>query len=100
MEASKHTPGPWSLFHHKDSGARYIDAGSVQMQISRTSDAGAEDMDANARLIASAPELLELVTAIMKARGKCYIPNNEDGLLSWDEKARAAIAKATGASHE
>lgn len=49
-----------------------------------------------ARLIASAPELLSLVSAILDNRGRCYIPNNEDGLLGWDEKASAAIAKATG----
>lgn len=40
--------------------------------------------------------LRELVSAIMDNRGKCFIPtlgtDTPDGLLNWDERARAALA--------
>ena len=85
--AAQHTAGPWTLFHHESSGARYIDAGSVQMQITRTSDAGASQIDANARLIAAAPDLLE---ALIDCRRALEIANFTQELAVVD----AALAKA------
>lgn len=101
--ASEHTPGPWALFHHKDSGARYIDSGSVQMQISRTSDAGAGDMDANARLIAAAPDLLGTLQDLHNRLSEAVqlgLTAQEAYDSFYQEMVGEALSKATGASHE
>lgn len=92
-QEAAHTPGPWTLFHHEASGTRYIDAGTVQMQITRTSDAGASQMDANARLIAAAPELLDALVALYAV---ARVDRNES--YSAIANAAAVIAKATGAA--
>ena len=49
-------------------------------------------MEANARLIAAAPELLEALTALLH---KIDIPQQAMGLAADIYRARAAIAKAT-----
>lgn len=55
--------------------------------------AGTDPWEANARLVASAPDLLEALEDLMAMRSKCFIPNEDDW---WDDKARAAIARAKG----
>lgn len=90
---AKHTPGPWGL--KAASGARSLwrvaDAvGRVIGTISRPY-TGVDRADADARLIAAAPELLaalELLTDRM-----ALVPDHEDAILA---AARAAIAKALG----
>lgn len=85
---SKHTPGPWNI--DKDdsgngvsanvNGSRYWITGVIQEPGKEFSD------EANARLIAAAPDLLEALQNIV-----------ESGLsTSRISAARAAIAKATG----
>lgn len=86
---SKHTPGPWGVWNYgnliitDNKHARWL-------AIIQPDFCGAE---ANATLIAAAPELLEALKAICDA---------VDGKLTREEemavpdKARAAIAKATG----
>lgn len=91
MSTAQHTPGPWTLWHHKDSWAWYIDAGSVQMQITRTSDAGALQIDANARLIAESPEMLALLQQAIRH------PMVTEG-SEWWTKVRIVVAKATGSA--
>jgi hypothetical protein len=43
-------------------------------------------------------ELLALVQAIVHGRGHCFIPTDDPSrhTFNWDERARDAIAKATG----
>lgn len=95
---SKHTPGPWNMT--ADGGGFYVEGGDLLVAWAQEVDpcpSGAEDYfpgdttEANARLIAAAPELLEalelLTAGIENSVSDTYIP-----LV----KARAAIAKATG----
>ena len=51
------------------------------------------EIDANARLIAAAPDLLE---ALQKMLDNCHDTELDDGIIDAVEVARAAIAKATG----
>lgn len=89
MENVKHTPGPWAV----SLGMRTIQviAGSFRLAIGIDKEA-----EANARLIAAAPELLEAL------KGLCGLAELRPGHLQ-DYKAavadaRAAIAKATGSA--
>ena len=87
---STHTPGPWTAVHATVSAQ--IDV----MEIAEVADmrvipasggwptAGAPESDA--RLIAAAPELLKALQDLCDTLGECGMT----------EKARAAIAKATG----
>lgn len=92
---SKHTPGPW-----KES--KNVMEQPVIESVRPDNDAfiicqtfGPDKHD-NAQLIAAAPELLELLRALMDTRHKHFIDNGIDGMHGWDEQARTAIAKATG----
>jgi len=97
--AAKHTPGPWAVGNARKH-SRWIDAPEwdrLAKVITRMDGADKECDDglANARLIAAAPELLDALQAL---RGACV---DEGWLLKskyWLvlDKARAAIAKATG----
>lgn len=96
--SAQHTPGPWTL---DDRGCKFIvhktGDGYITRDICRMdgSTMAAFAQEANARLIAAAPELLEslqevtfLLEALLKLRG-------EPSPGSIGAKARAAIAKAT-----
>ncbi|MBW4789160.1 hypothetical protein JQS35_11170 [Alcaligenes faecalis subsp. faecalis] len=96
----KHTPGPWRVGRHftDDEGYREIAIeatvrgvecvpASVALQFVNCGGM----QEANARLIAAAPELLEALT---------WAADNPDDSAYWIKQARAAIAKATGATHE
>lgn len=97
MTASKHTPGPW-FSPEKTHGTRYVEAriggGMLQEVAACGPTEQPEQQAANARLIACAPELLEALKAFVEE----IVPNDPHDRL-WAQ-ARAAIAKATGASHE
>lgn len=87
----KRTPGPWI---HDDTNEHYLGdfirmngiciAKMVQGQ---TAD---EEREANARLIAAAPELLKACIA-----ARAFIPKNQEGVRNF---VNAAIAKAEGRS--
>lgn len=84
---SKHSSGPW---RHVNAGVKH----GVQMGL-----AGGFmlpdicEAEANAQLIASAPELLESLTALVTL----FAPLAGDSTQSvWIDNARAAIAKARG----
>jgi len=80
---NKHTPQPWRSNDFSSSVYGYI-FGDKQA-ICRVFLDG-DECEANARLIAAAPELLEALQGVM------YWDN---GKPEWDD-ARAAIAKAVG----
>ena len=101
MSEAKHTPGPWHLEEMGYNSSSYYIRGSSESGDRLTIGKGAvahiprstvNPMEANARLIAAAPELLEALAEIVSAA---------DG-RGWDQldpsfsKARSAIAKATG----
>lgn len=92
---TKHTPGPWykqgTYIGITPTGRRFL-IGEVYQ------DNGVEQAQANARLIASAPELLFACKALLAyivqdETQSSALPGEQDGVL-WD--ARSAIRKATG----
>lgn len=104
-EKAKHTPGPWSydveINDHGGWEAETQDitiyAGEVAISIYSTECAEYPDdaaCEANARLIAAAPDLLEALSNL------CALYESDDGCLQLAEykAARAALARATGAT--
>jgi hypothetical protein len=100
---SKHTPGPWEYI----KGASCIisttewlvkpseyNEGTKTKVLDLTGSMGGTDTQADARLIAAAPDLLEALEGFLMCQAqdgtKCA-PNDEDF-----DKAREAIAKAKG----
>ncbi len=91
---SKHTPGPW-FAKREGFSTVYVEAriggGWVQeVAACGPTEAGQEQQEANARLIAAAPELLEALQSVLNS---CL---DSQGLADAYKQARAAIAKATG----
>lgn len=88
---SKHTPGPWVL---EDKGYKYIvhkpGDGYITRDVCRidSSTMSAFNQEANARLIAAAPELLEFVCEWLDRQG-----SDENYMTA---KAKAIISKVTG----
>src|SRR5690606_19127575 len=105
MSETKHTPGPWTPMKRQpasraDNGLcalAQVWGGWIVVVPSRMVDRSGYDAEANARLIAAAPELLEalekLLTAVDKACGTA-IP--QGSFVAARKAARDAIAKATG----
>jgi len=90
----KHTPGPWKTVRPESQYSNSVRVFTERSQYLATvggSDQLLDEIIANARLIAAAPELLEALQEVI-----------EDGLKtnmeSWITKAKDAIDKATGAS--
>lgn len=98
MSEMKHTPGPWT----PEFGEAYRvraqqDGGQVAIMMNLKGRHGlagrrnGDEVAANARLMAAAPELMDALKALL----------NYDNLGAYEradvrQKARAAIAKATG----
>lgn len=96
---TKHTPGPWTA--KRDSQGQVRIQGNVQggpvAYIEEMNNTGGTPQDhANARLIAAAPELLDL--AIDAENYLLYGAENwtNERIADYREKLRAAIANATG----
>lgn len=95
--SAKHTPGPWR-FNHKTS--RTIDTPAVIIMCDTPNFAWCPDRNADWRLIAAAPDLLEALQAILP-----FIPVtkvSDGGAAKYSENVRAAdmvraaFEKATG----
>lgn len=82
---SKHTPGPWTISYCQIMGK----PSGIEEPIG-IADVKNRDMDANARLIAAAPDLLEAAKAIMNSNRGEHLPAEKVG------KMMEAIAKAEG----
>lgn len=120
MSEAKHTAGPWLVKVDGTSTGRwpviytagpYYDDGSSRevcdLETVEISDGpcqggewvrrdNADEIEANARLIAAAPELLEALQSVLK---HCPAdPDTTPSFLGAWHKAEAAIAKATGAA--
>ena len=100
MNKQTHTPGPWHVEHPFQEEGVYVSTKSTAL-VAKLYEPDkyawhgdrVESIEANARLIASAPELLEALLALYHVSadlpdGKAY--------AEAAEQARAAIAKATG----
>ena len=87
---SKHTPGPWEIKRHFDSCYRYISAPEhialAQVVWCVEEEERSPVCEANAHLIAAAPDLLEALEIALDCAGDAW----------WAEKAEAAIEKAKG----
>jgi hypothetical protein len=100
--SAQHTHGPWTGFlgEDGDEGATWLIGPSSARPIVATVGADEEcgltgaTVEANARLIAAAPELLVAAKAVIRAFGFAP-PEGVDLPTEWDDLA-AAIAKATG----
>ena len=97
MSKAQYTPGPWTItvYPPDDYGAEdlcaYIDGNRKHVAHCMPPDGTSTELrDANARLIAAAPELLEALKLIANAE------NSALDLAYCKGIARAAIAKATG----
>lgn len=91
---SKHTPGHWRVQHPK--GINHISVASDKLFICEIYKYPPTDKEAeaNANLIAAAPELFDALHHVMKASAECgWIFGKTTA-----EKAMAAIAKAKGES--
>ena len=102
---TKHTPGPWEVEFNYEGQHRFcpfIQVGPARISFTQgydclTDAARKSEAEANARLIAAAPELLEALYA--GPSGFHTLPNGKDCACSNCEFVRlktAAIAKATG----
>ncbi len=95
---SKHTPGPWAALDHPDGGVvEAIDGDFVRREVCHyfvdLDDNG--ESEANAQLIASAPDLL----AVLERVSSCSRCGEDWGRCGDCDKAMsAAIAKARGGS--
>jgi len=88
------TKGPWH--YQEDSDAyTHIIRGSKGEFIGSAPQGTNGECEANARIMAASPELLEALKKIMEMRDRCYIPNDGDW---WDKMANSAIAKAEAKS--
>lgn len=92
----KHSPGPWAI-HHGIGQNVYIYGANTVCQITNPSGfyRSPKESEANAHLIAAAPELLEALKWFIEADANGEI---EQGIYSTRGlyAARAAIAKAEG----
>jgi len=97
--SGSHTPGPWHIFEkeaHKGQGILHIveEGGDPYLEIA-TLMAHKEELEANARLMAAAPEMLEALEDVKiwleESKRKDLVP------VLWVEVC-AAIAKARGES--
>ena len=88
------TPGPW--IHELDDGAniRCTDGYAICDMAYEYSSIPRDELEANARLITAAPELLEALNATLAV----FRANGDNFGKAAQLKARAAIAKATGAA--
>ena len=94
--SAKHTPGPWSFGYGVTTeygevfgvGVTTKPDWTVVCAVSRPGDVNAID-EANARLIAAAPELLEFARSVVRYAGSA----GDDYLAN---KAREVITKAIG----
>ncbi len=98
MSESKYILGPWaktpsSIFPNEHE---IIRGGIVIAQVAGCSDDGSsyDECEANANLIAAAPDLLAALEEWVTAFGPVEVPNTQGADLL--AKSRAAIAKAKG----
>jgi len=90
MNETKHTPGPWRIYGRKIMGPRF---GNTVAEIHNYQTPQGKD---NARLIAAAPELLEVCELVEAglSNDKPNDPGRQRASMLRD--LRAAIARVTG----
>ena len=99
MSEAKHTPGPWQIADENNNscsvllGIEHNLVACLDRQCSNTWEIVIErdEMLANARLIAAAPDLLDALQRLLNAENDEYLTP-----IGVRNLARAAISKATG----
>ncbi len=99
----KFTPGPWTVDVARDIRYIHSAAGDIILQFSPLYDgidnaAAKNECDANARLIAAAPDLLAALQEIVREPQGKTVADNAKVLSAVIRIARAALAKAGGQS--
>ena len=89
---NKHTQGPWT-YEQISNNAYVIDENGSAVMLYRNPD---DEMKANARLIAAAPELLEALRGMVALEEENLRSGDDIDVCFELESARAAIAKAKG----
>jgi hypothetical protein len=85
----QHTPGPWAILDRAEDSRTHISNGPhIVCTLGTTRTDGSPNHSPNARLIASAPDLLDALQAVCDAYG------DRDTLLM--AQCKAALAKAKG----
>ncbi len=106
---SKHTAGPWKAFdnagknmqgYQQPSGVHGTGENRMTLICGCFGDieGGADTASANARLIASAPELLEALEALLETSNVKAIEHGNSYDVRHVKKARDVVAKARGQS--
>lgn len=92
---NKHTPGPWKVARQNPSPTtgEWMICGANPGYLAEVRDCGSGDVQANARLIAAAPDLLAALQGLL--RGIFDGPDEADAAMLV-AKARDAVNKATG----
>lgn len=95
--SAQHTPGPWKAWQNtSEVGTNYWRFRTASEMYGLQDNLGGYCGEANARLIAAAPELLEALETLNLVIGLTPIAGNKDALQDACDIAREAIAKAKG----
>lgn len=89
-----HTPGPWA--YYPDAVAVCVVRNHTVKVLADFGKCDLPETEANARLIAAAPELLEAISTMLGAAEADCLDDKSNVWRSAMIGARAAIAKATG----
>jgi len=96
MKKTEHTPGPWRTVGNK-AGSWSVLSGNICLAVLARKDC-LEWNEANARLIAAAPELLEALQNLQPLVKRYLVLNiNAAAWKSAFEKLEEAVSKATSA---
>lgn len=107
IETAKHTPGPWIVSNHGDANHHVINPapgrGNWLFVLQHNGEKWVVEQDANARLIAAAPDLLELIDHCRVALTyyREILADHTDGRVDYpygceiEGKTREIIAKMT-----
>lgn len=98
MSATKHTPGPWRYGLAQNYQGFFVAPGNATLTLAAVHNYPAHT-EANAKLIAAAPDLLEALKKISNWLACSQIASPEDMAQSFgdmEDLADSAIAKATG----
>lgn len=86
---TKHTPGPWAIA--EPTYKCLVTAGENGLHIAQAATVGTPNCEANARLIATAPEMLDALRDIVSSSNA----NCGDSLANAIQRAMTVIDKAT-----
>ncbi len=93
---SAHTPGPWKAVDVRGTVRLVTGTGNALIELKPASAEGGASYDANARLIAAAPEMLEALRGLLANAPKPKRIKDDFSYTLYLEAARTAILKAEG----